>query len=82
MELCEEVEGVAATQRGGLARLPRQKADLNGANYPHKSKECYHCNTQGHIAADCPLLGETERGIINAQFGYMLLQKTNTVRTS
>ena len=80
IEQTEEDEGVNAAQRRTFP--PKQKANINLPTYPHKTKKCYHCNTMGHIAVDCPQLDETERGAINAQFGYTLLQKNNTVRTN
>ena len=78
----EDENGVSAAQRGATARRPVQKADIHAAHYPHKNKKCYHCGKGGHIARDCPGLDETERGEINAQFGYSLLQKNNTAKTN
>ncbi len=61
--------------QGGRTRQPFKKADIKAADYPFKDKKRYHCGVTGHIARDCDKLEEKDRGMINAQFGYTLLQK-------
>ena len=78
----EDEDGVNVAQRGAAARRPVQKANIHAAHYPHKSKKCYHCGKDGYIVSDCPGLDEDERGETNAQFGYSLLHKQNTVSTN
>lgn len=79
-----DVDGANMAQQGGARRAPppQSKQDFKAPNYPHKTKKCYHCNTLGHIARDCPQLDQQGIGQIHAQFGYTLLQRDGVIKSS